>query len=275
VGTVRNKGIEITLDHQSKIGKVSYSLNGNISFIDNKLIALNGGSRLYYDRATIYEGAPLYTFWGYKYDGIYKTDAEATSYLTGYPVNGIPYHAGDAKFVDLNKDGKIDDSDYTTLGSPFPWLTYGFNAGADYKGFDIQLFFQGVYGNQIYNAQRERTEGKGLEATLSTSMRNVWSASNPEGTIPNPYGSSLNILNSSRFLESGAYLRLKNVQLGYTIPKNLTKKVNINRCRIYVSASNLLTLTNYTGYDPEVGSGVDYGNYPQSRTMMFGLNVDL
>ena len=275
VGTVRNKGIEITLEHQSKIGKVSYSLNGNISFIDNKLIALNGGSRLYYDRATIYEGAPLYTFWGYKYDGIYKTDAEATSYLTGYPVNGIPYHAGDAKFVDLNKDGKIDDSDYTTLGSPFPWLTYGFNAGADYKGFDIQLFFQGVYGNQIYNAQRERTEGKGLEATLSTSMRNVWSASNPEGTIPNPYGSSLNILNSSRFLESGAYLRLKNVQLGYTIPKNLTKKVNINRCRIYVSASNLLTLTNYTGYDPEVGSGVDYGNYPQSRTMMFGLNVDL
>jgi len=275
VGTVRNKGIEITLDHQNRIGKANYSLNGNISFIENKLTALNGGSRLYYDKTTINEGDPLYTFWGYKYDGIYKTDAEATSYLTGYALNENPYHAGDAKFIDLNSDGKIDDKDRTSLGSPFPWLTYGFNAGVDYAGFDIQLFFQGVYGNEIYNAQRERTEGKGLEATLSTSMRNVWTASNATGTIPNPYGSSLNMSVSSRFIESGAYLRLKNIQIGYTIPKNLTKQVNINRCRVYLSASNLLTFTNYTGYDPEVGNGVDYGNYPQSRTMMFGLNLDL
>jgi len=276
VGTVRNQGIEITLDHQSKIGKVNYSLNGNISFIKNELMALNGGDRIYGDKNIIDQGYALYTFWGYKYQGIYKTDAEATSYLNGYTAGTNPYHAGDAKFADLNHDGKIDETnDRTNLGNPFPWLTYGLNVGFDYNGFDIQLFFQGVYGNKIYNAQRQQTEGKGMEATLSTSMRNVWSASNTNGTIPNPYGSSLNLATSSRFIESGAYLRLKNIQFGYTIPKTLTKKVNINRCRIYVTASNLLTFTKYTGYDPEVGSGIDYGNYPQSRTFMLGLNVDL
>jgi len=278
VGTVRNKGIEITLDHQNKIGKLNYTLNGNVSFINNKLIALNGGSRLYYDRTTINEGDPLFAFWGYKYEGVYKTDEEAIAALPGYAEGENPFHAGDAKFADLNGDGVIDldgNNDKTNIGSSFPWLTYGLNVGADYAGFDIQLFFQGVYGNQIYNAQREKTEGKGLEATLSTSMRDVWSASNPNGSIPNPYGSSINLYNSSRFIESGAYLRLKNVQLGYTIPKDLTNKVKISRCRIYLSASNLLTFTKYTGYDPEVGSGVDYGNYPQSRTMMVGVNVDL
>jgi hypothetical protein len=154
-------------------------------------------------------------------------------------------------------------------------LTYGINASADYKGFDVQLFFQGVYGNEIYNAVRERTEGTGSEATLSTSMRNVWTASTPDGTIPNPYGSSLNKTTSSRFVESGAYLRLKNLQLGYTIPKSLTSKLTINRCRVYLSVNNLVTLTKYTGYDPEVGSGVDYGNYPQSRTLSVGINLDL
>jgi len=276
VGTVRNKGIELTLDHQSTIGKLHYSLNGNISFINNKLTSLNGGDRIYGDKTIIDQGYALYTFWGYQYLGIYKTDAEAASYLNGYAAGEVPYHAGDAKFADLNHDGKIDDTnDRTDLGNPFPWLTYGFNTGIDYKGIDLQLFFQGVYGNKIYNAQREKTEGKGLEATLSTSMRNVWTTSNTNGTIPNPYGSSLNLSTSSRFIESGAYLRLKNVQIGYTLPKRLTKQVNINRCRIYVSASNLLTFTKYTGYDPEVGSGVDYGNYPQSRTILFGLNLDL
>ena len=113
-------------------------------------------------------------------------------------------------------------------------------------GFDMQMFFQGVYGNEIYNAVRIRTEGKGTEATLSTAMRNVWSASNPNGTIPNPYGNSNNYATSSRFVEDGAYLRMKNIQLGYTLPADITKKVSIDRCRFYVTASNLLTFTKYT-----------------------------
>ena len=274
VGTVNNEGIEVTLDHHYNIGKLNYNVNANFSVVRNELTSLNGGDRVYGDRTISDEGYGLYTLWGYKYEGIFQSDAEALSYLKGYTVANIPYHAGDAKFQDFDGSGKIDDGDKMDIGNPFPWLTYGLNVGVDYKGFDIQLFFQGVYGNQIYNAVRERTEGKGDVATLGTQMRNVWTTANPSGTIPNPYGTSLNMETSSRFVESGAYLRLKNIQLGYSLSKKLLSETFISRCRFYISGSNLLTLTKYTGYDPEVGSGVDYGNYPQARTVLFGVNLD-
>lgn len=276
VGTVRNKGIEISLNHLNRIGKVNYSVSGNVSFINNKLTALNGGSRVYGDRTICDEGYGLYTFWGYQYEGIYQTDQEALDHLYAYkdqPSN-ISYHAGDARYKDLNGDGKIDNDDKTDIGNPFPWLTYGLNLGADWKGIDLQLFFQGVYGNKIYNAVKLRTEGTGYESTLSTSMRNVWTASNPNGDIPNPYGSPTNKENNSRYIESGAYLRLKNLQIGYTLPATMVRKAGLSRCRIYLSANNLFTITPYSGYDPEVGGGIDYGNYPQSRTFMLGANIN-
>jgi TonB-linked SusC/RagA family outer membrane protein len=274
VGTVRNQGIELTLDHRHRVGGINYSLGANVSFVKNKLTALNGGNIVYKDRVINDEGYPLYTFWGYEYDGIFSSDQEADEYMYGYPEEANPFSAGDAKFIDRNNDGIIDDGDKTNIGNPFPWLTYGLNIGIDYKGFDLQLFFQGVYGNEIYNALRERTEGQGVSATLGTQMHDVWTKMNPTGTIPNPYGNSMNKETSSRFIESGAYMRLKNVQFGYNIPAGLIQKIQLSRCRVYVTLSNLLTFTGYTGYDPEVGNGVDYGNYPQSRTVTLGLNVD-
>ena len=275
VGTVRNKGIELTLDYRDLISNtVNYNINGNVSFIKNELTGLNGGDRVYGDRSISDKGYALYTLWGYEYEGIYRSDNEALTHLHQYTAESIPFHEGDARFKDLNEDGIIDDSDKKDLGNPFPWLTYGLNLGADYSGFDIQFFFQGIYGNKIYNALRERLEGKGVEATLGTQMRDAWTANNPAGSIPNPYGTSLNYTTSSRFVESGAYFRLKNIQLGYTLPRELTHKISINRARVYISANNLLTFTKYTGYDPEVGGGVDYGNYPQSRTIMAGVNID-
>lgn len=275
VGTVRNKGIEITLGHNNRIGKVNYSISGNVSFIDNKLTKLNGGERQYLDGIRINdEGYALYTIWGYKYEGVFKTDADAKAHMWGYSDEEQPYHAGDAKFADLDNDGKIGDGDKMDLGNSFPWLTYGLNLGADWKGLDIQLFFQGVTGNEIYNQMRVRTEGKGEEATLSTKMRDVWTKDNINGSIPNPYGNSNNYVTSSRFVENGSYFRLKNLQVGYTLPQQITSKVGISRLRFYVSASNLLTATKYTGYDPEVVNGVDYGNYPQSRTVMVGANLN-
>ncbi|MBQ8386785.1 MAG: hypothetical protein IJX48_04980 [Paludibacteraceae bacterium] len=158
---------------------------------------------------------------------------------------------------------------------------------------DIQLFFQGVSGNNIYNAMRERLEGDGTSNALATYMAdNVWvgytdvvrdamlakgvnwmELENRNGTIPNPLGSPTNTENSTRFIEDGSYLRLKNLQVGYTLPKNVTEKFRCSRLRFYLTASNLFTITKYSGYDPEVGSGVDYGNYPQSRTFTFGLNA--
>lgn len=273
VGTVRNSGIEISLDHRNSAGDFNYSIGGNISFVKNILTGLNGGSPVRDPNGywICDEGLPLYTFWGYEYEGVYKTDEEAKAHL---PKSTNPVSAGDSKYKDQNGDGKIDDADKVNLGNPFPWLTYGLNFGFDVKGVDFQMFFQGVFGNHLYNAVRERTEGTGTNCTLSTSMTDVWTKENVNGTIPNPYGNSLNSAPSSRFVEDGQYLRLKNVQIGYTLPKKITMKAHISRLRFYVSASNLFTLTKYTGYDPEVNGGVDFGNYPQATTFQFGLNLD-
>ena len=278
VGTVRNQGIEITLEHRGQKSDFTYDINGNISFIKNELTALNGGDKVWGDRTLSDEGLPLYTFWGYKYEGIYSTDQEVKEHLyaTALDSKGNPggVTAGDARYTDLNKDGIINDLDRTELGNPFPWLTYGLNAAFGWRNWDANLFFQGVYGNEIFNALRIRTEGDGNSATLSKVMKDVWTASNPDGIIPNPVGSPKNRYDSDRFIESGAYLRLKNVQIGYTLPKTLTEKAGISRCRFYLQGSNLLTFTAYTGYDPEVGGGVDYGNYPQARTVMLGVNMN-
>lgn len=278
VGTVRNQGLEITLQHRGQKGEITYDINGNVSFIRNELTALNGGEKVWGDRTVSDEGLPLYTFWGYEYEGIYRTDQEAIDHLWGTELDswGLPggVAAGDAKFKDQNGDGIINDLDRTDLGNPFPWLTYGLNTGLGWRNWDLNLFFQGVYGNEIYNALRIRTEGNGNTATLSRVMKDVWTSTNTEGSIPNPKGSARNQYDSDRFIESGAYLRLKNLQIGYTLPASLTEKAGISRCRFYLQGSNLLTLTRYTGYDPEVGGGVDYGNYPQARTIMLGVNMN-
>ena len=275
IGEVRNTGFELTLGHRNKIGQVSYNVDANLSIIKNELTKLNGGEPIYGDKVISNVGLPLYTFWGYKYLGVYKSDDEAEQNLPGYTKKGTPnpYKAGDAKFADLNGDGIIDDNDKTDLGNSFPKLTYGLNIGAEWKGLDLSMFFQGVAGNKIYNALRIRTEGTGVESALSTDMVNVWSQTNPNGNIPNPTGNSDNFETSSRFIENGSYLRLKNLQLGYTFPKSVISSLGISKLRVYTQMSNVFTITKYKGYDPEVGSGVDYGNYPQARTFLMGLNL--
>ena len=291
VGNIRNEGFELTLNHENQVGKVHYNIGGNLSYLENRLTKLNGGSPLWGDRTKTDVNMPLNAFWGYEYEGVYMSDEEVAAHVP----NMAGLHAGDAKYKDQNGDGLIDDNDAVMIGSAFPKLTYGFNLGADFYGVDVQLFFQGVWGNQIYNALRERLEGDGSSNALASYMKdNVWvgytdvvknammntgvlnpmELENRSGSIPNPLGSPTNMDNSTRFLESGAYLRLKNAQIGYTLPESLTKKAHISRLRFYVSATNLFTITKYSGYDPEVGGGVDYGNYPQSRTFTFGLNAN-
>ncbi len=293
VGNIRNEGFELTLNHDNQVGKFHYNIGANLSYLHNELTDINGGSPLWGDRTKTDVGMSLNSFWGYEYEGVYQSDEEALEQLTAYDATTIPVHAGDARYKDLNGDGKIDENDKKNIGNPFPKLTYGFNLGAEFYGVDIQLFFQGVYGNQIYNALRERLEGDGSSSALAGYMADdVWvgytdvvrnallaqgvnwmELENRNGTIPNPLGSATNTENSTRFLESGSYLRLKNAQIGYTLPKKVTEKFFCSRLRFYVTASNLFTITKYSGYDPEVGSGVDYGNYPQSRTFTFGLNA--
>lgn len=275
VGKVRNQGIEITLEHRNHVGNVNYNISGNVSFIKNELLKLNGGSPIYtnYNNVQVVdEGHSLYYFWGYQYDGVYRTDQEALDYLKGYTAADCPFHAGDAKYIDNSGDGRISDEDRVDLGSSIPWLNYGLNLGAEWKGFDIQLFFQGVAGNKIYNQMRHRLESNGTTSVLSPVMKDAWTEANPDGSIPNPKN-SINYYVSDRFLENGAYFRLKNLQIGYSLPEKLISRAGFTKCRFYVQAGNVFTLIGYKGFDPEVSGGVDYGNYPQSRSFIFGVNI--
>ena len=183
------------------------------------------------------------------------------SFLIGGIVEG--YHT----------NGRNGEGDRTDLGSAIPWLTYGLNMGAYWKGFDLQLFFQGVGGNKIYNAQRSRLEGTGMTSVLSPVMKDVWTADNPDGSIPNPKNSFNTSYPSSRFLESGSYFRLKNLQIGYSLPEKMISRAGFKSCRVYLQGSNLFTATKYSGFDPEVNGGVDNGNYPQSRSFLIGVNI--
>lgn len=276
VGKVRNQGIEIQLEHRNTLCDwFHYSVGGNISFIDNKLTALNGGSPIYtnYESVQVVDlNQPLYYFWGYQYDGIYHTDQEVLDYLTGYTAADTPFHAGDARYRDNNGDGVIDDKDRVFLGSSIPKINYGINIAAYLKDFDIQLFFQGVGGNKIYNQMRHRLESNGSTSVLSPVMADAWTKNNPDGTIPNPVN-SVNYYVSDRFLESGDYFRLKNLQVGYTLPRSILGRSGLQNCRFYVQISNVFTATGYKGFDPEVNGGVDYGNFPQCRTFLFGVNI--
>lgn len=300
VGNIRNEGVEVSLNHENKVGAVHYNIGANFSYIHNEVTSVNGGSPLWGDRTKTDVGMGLNSFWGYEYEGVYATDAEALEHLYSYTAETINVHAGDAKYKDISgpdgvPDGKIDDADKKVIGNPFPKFTYGLNFSIDFYGVDFQLFFQGAGGNQIYNAQREYLEGSGTSYAIARDAADqIWvgytddvkarlidkgvnyfalGLENRDGTIPNPYGASTNTANSTRFIENGDYLRLKNLQIGYTFPLKWTNKFYCNRLRVYMTASNLFTITKYRGYDPEVGGGVDYGNYPQSRTFTFGINA--
>ena len=295
-GDVQNQGIELSLTHQNTVKDFTYSISANASFIKNKLTSLNNGTPQWNGVIMNNEGYPLNTIWVRQYAGVFQTQAEIDAYTWTDPTTGITQKIqpnakpGDAKYVDRNNDGVIDDNDRYNAGNPFPSVTYGLNASLAWKGFDLSLFFQGVAGVQVYNYLRQNMlESDGSIGILGTQMRNVFYATQDaqgnwvngiagsDGSIPNPTntaGSPDNKLASDRFVENASYLRLKNIELGYTFPLQATSIIGVNKFRIYVSATNLLTFTKYTGYDPEVGnSGQDWGNYPQSRNLIFGLNI--
>ncbi|MDR0546000.1 MAG: TonB-dependent receptor [Dysgonamonadaceae bacterium] len=296
--TVRNRGVELTLTHNNKINDLNYSVSANASYVKNKLTELNSGNATLDWIIMQDEGLPLNTIWVWEYDGVFQNQAEVDAHQWTNPQTGVKQpiqpnvKPGDARYIDRNNDGQITDLDRYNAGNPFPDFTYGLNGSLDWKGFDFQFFLQGIAGNKVYNHLRQTLlESSGTNGIISADMKNVFFAepdpANPgqyinampgsNGSIPNPTvtGNSENSKVSSRFVEDASYIRLKDVQLGYTLPKKITSIVGIERLRFYVSASNLLTFTKYKGFDPEVGSGGhDWGNYPQSRTLIFGLNMN-
>jgi hypothetical protein len=252
-----------------------------------------GGAEL---SSRVEQGQPIGYFYGFKTDGLFRSQPEidATNeqakQITGNPDAEFQagVQPGDRRFVDINNDGVIDQDDRTKIGSPIPGLTYGLNINLGYKGFDFTLFLQGVSDVDIMNSTRRQLydmrnfNGQGVQ-NVSRDMLNRWSPDNTDTNVPRiSYATTPNNIRGSDFyVENGSFLRARNMQLGYVLPTDLTKRFGVERLRVYVAAQNLFTITDYTGFDPEIGdfnqnalqSRFDQGNYPQPRTFLGGLNL--
>ena len=281
VGDMENKGVEFELGYKFNIADANFAIKGNASYLKNELKNLgndtgflNYGISQFSDGGTRAEnGQPFPFFYGYRTDGIIQNAAEAAEYNAKYGTNKQP---GDFRFVDMNGDGKISSDDRTNIGNGVPTWTFGLNLDAEWKGFDLSLFFQGVSGADVFDATYRQDIASG---NYPTWVLQRWTGEGTSNSVPT-LGKSENWVCSDMYIQDGSYLRLKNITLGYTLPRNLTKKVNISRLRIYARAENLFTWTKYWGFDPEIGSGstslgVDYGVYPQARTYTLGFNISL
>jgi hypothetical protein len=216
-------------------------------------------------------------FYGYEMLGVFQSQAEIDAYRgpagTVLQPDAKP---GDIKFANRNNNDQIEGGDRTYLGSPIPNFTYGITINLAYKNFDFVAFGNGVSGNQIFQGLRR------LDVTYANWQEKIldrWTPTNPSNNIPRVVETDRNgnyTKMSKLYLESGAYFRLKTLQVGYTLPKLISQKIGSQRCRVYVMSENLFTATKYTGYDPEIGGtvlGIDRGVYPQARSLMVGINV--
>ena len=287
-GEMKNKGFEFSASYKNMDGAFKYSVGANLSIIDNEVVSLGNGNEFidggsyrdnFYVTRTI-PGQSMAQFYGYKTDGLYQNQAE----IDDAGVEGVG--PGDVKYVDADGDG---EPEFYFLGSPLPDFTYALNANFMFKGFDLSLVLQGVQGNKIFNGTAYYNRSSTAYWNLNVDMLNRWTG---EGTTNDARYARMNALDannsrmSDRYIEDGSYLRIKTLQLGYTLPKTITDRVNIQKLRVYVNAQNLFTFTKYTGLDPEIGMGqdadggrdplnigIDRAFYPQARLFSFGVNL--
>lgn len=315
IGKISNKGIELALVYRNDNGPFKFSVSPNVSFIKNTVTALKStlptdnlidGNQISYSTP----GFPAAYFNGFVFDGIIQNAADSASYAGNSvtitdgnsvinDVIQVKKGLGDAKFKDLDGDGKITVADRTKIGSPIPNMTFGLSFDATFYNFDFKLFLQGVTGNSIYNSQRQGLEGMQngggpKDANQLASVANRWTPTNTNTNIPraNNGDPTQNARPSSRWIEDGSYMRIKNVQIGYSIPSKLLQKMMRTEdgvsLRFYIQVQNLLTVTAYKGFDPELANfsrdpntgrdvisaavaGYDTGQYPQPRTISAGL----
>lgn len=322
-GSVRNSGFEIQAGWNDRIGDFGYGISGNLSHVRNRVTSLGqygepilGGNlsspnNLGYVTRTVLN-APIGAFYGYLCDGIMQeSDFDATGRpLIPVKSSAYAYNPGDRKYVDINGDGVIDDNDLTTIGNPHPDFYYAFTLNLSYKNLDLQMFFQGVQGNELFNASKyflysnvtyngSWTSDYDFSNVASDYFQRVYRPENVSGyrsyygpntggDVPVPSSvssrSSDNFAASDWYIEDGSYLRCKQIQLTYTLPAELTKRMKMQSVKAYASVSNPFTITSYSGMDPEVGKtvgseantaiGIDQGTYPQARTWMFGIILD-
>ena len=275
VGNVTNDGVEFAVNATLIQKKdVSWNASANIAHNKNKVTSLgtqqdeiiNGNQTI------IRVGEALGTYYGWEFDGVVQAGDDLSKVPA--PSNKTNVEYGDAKFVDQNGDGVVDQAnDRVVLGSAQPKFTYGFGSQVRYKSWDLSFNFQGSYGNKLYNQLEQALESPNASYNASAKLVNRWSESNPSTTIPRAY--ALNLYNSyldNRFIEDASYLRLKNIQLGYNFKPRFQNGTKLG-VYLYASAQNLLTITNYSGFDPEYSGYVDRGTYPTARTFTFGVKL--
>lgn len=278
-GSVQNKGWEFSANYRGvpSASGFRYSVGGNLSINKNLVTDLKGtgpyitGSDID-PRYIIKKGLPINTLWGYKTDGLFQTQQEITDYKATYASNTKP---GDVKYVDLNGDGKIDANDMTAIGNSFPKYTFGLNADFSYKNFDLTILFQGAakVNSRLAGALAEMGNQEGFTHEIYTN--NYWTPEHTDARFPRPVKYDLrNVATSDRLVLDGSYLRLKNVQLAYNIPAPITQRIHLNKVRVYVSATNLFTISklNEWNLDPEAPSGRAV-YYPQTALYTAGLNL--
>ncbi len=286
LGEVDNKGFEFQASWKDNIGRFRYSLNGNIATFRNKVVSLGEinepiTSGLFFDMSTRTEvGHSIREFYGYVTDGIFQKQAEIDAHAR--QTGAKP---GDIRFKNLNTDEVIDSNDRTFIGNPYPDFTYGLNATLGYGNFDLSLFFQGQYGNEIYNATTFWLTNSAYNYNKGKEILDRWTGPGTSNSEPrlSTVDANQNARGSDRYIEDGSYLRLKSLQLGYSLPESFLKKAGISKARIYFSGYNLLTFTNYSGYDPEVGAsrgslgdrtiGFDEVTYPRNKSYILGVNL--
>ncbi|PTS93542.1 SusC/RagA family TonB-linked outer membrane protein, partial [Flavobacterium sp. HMWF030] len=296
-GDVVNKGVELSLNYQNKIGDFNYSISANGAYNKNevgKIPTVDGlihglNNELYDNAGEFYRaenGQPLGYFWGYKTGGVFQNQAQIDNYKSANGVVLQPNAApGDIIYVNTNGDDKIDATDKTNIGNPNPDFTYGFSLSASYKAFDFSLMANGVAGNQLVQSYRNQA---GAYGNYTSAILDRWHGEGSSNTIPRVTEDNRNFTQfSDLYVQNGDFLRISTVTLGFDLAKlKQSKPFFASQFRVYFSVLNLYTFTKYNGMDPEIGfgssnddqkfsSGVDVGYYPRPRTFMLGLNVKL
>ena len=285
-GTVRNSGLELALNFNEKIGDdFRFSVGYNVTFLRNEVLEVNNGTgfieggafgvgQLAPSRMEV--GQPIGYFFGLATDGIFQNQAEVNAHPSQLAL-GANAAPGDIRFKDINGDGVINANDRTNIGDPIPDAIMGLNLQFNYKNFDfVSYIFASVGNDMIRNYERDLTDVNRLNYTLDR-----WTGEGTSNSVPRvTTAATSNRIFSDFFVEDASFIRLQNIQLGYTLPSSLTERMKLKKLRVYASANNLLTLTRYQGFDPgastgqPIGGGIDYGFYPLPKTFMLGLNVN-
>lgn len=277
-GKVRNQGIEMSLHTINLTGELGWETNLTATYNKYKIKDLNSDVPYYINQINnsyvtmLAKDYPINVFYGYVTDGIFQNQSEVNTHAVQPGAE-----PGDIRFRDLNNDGVINDSDRTVIGNPNPSWLFSMNNSLSYKGFELSVFLQGIAGNKIYNANNIDNTGMAAAYNQTTDVLKRWQGEGTSNSMPRAvFGDpNQNTRVSDRFVENGSYLRLKNITLSYTFPKQWLQKAQIENARLSLSCENVATITGYSGFDPEVGiNGIDQNRYPISRTFSLGLNFN-